>query len=429
MSLNNKLLLINLKQIVQIVDDNTTQYLCGKDKCNNIKILNDEKKKLCISCDNNGIINYVGDLSSNPFDLSSYDNIHNTNGGIAIPGFVDAHTHPVFAGDRVHEFSIKIAGASYMEVQAAGGGIHFTTMKTNEACKEDLLNNFKIIGDQMMKSGTTTIEAKSGYGLNTECEIKMLEVLEEASKDLPLEISSTFCGGHAVPKGVNENEQTDVIINNMIPAILELKKKDKLKCLENIDVFCEKNVFEIENSKKILIAGKKGGLNVNFHGDELTSLGGAEMGASINAKAISHLEEVSEKGIHDMAISGSVAVLLPTTAATLKLPPPPAIKMIESGVIVALGSDFNPNAYCYAMPTVMHLACITFRMTLAESLVAATLNSAHSINRGSTHGAIAIGRVCDVVVLDANSWEHIIYRLSGHQHIIRNVIKKGQLVL
>uniref|UniRef100_A0A0N4ZY24 Probable imidazolonepropionase n=1 Tax=Parastrongyloides trichosuri TaxID=131310 RepID=A0A0N4ZY24_PARTI len=430
MTTTNKLLIYNLKQIVQIVEDTKIEYLKGKESCNNIKIINDyDNKKLCISCGNDGVINYVGNISLLPFHISSYHNIHDSKGGIAIPGFVDGHTHPVFAGDRVHEFAMKLAGASYMDVQAAGGGIHFTTTKTNEACKDDLLEDFKIIADQMIQSGTTTIEAKSGYGLNTECEVKMLQVLETASHLLPLEISATFCGGHAVPKGSDERKQTDIIIKEMIPKLKKMKENNELTCLENIDVFCEKNVFEIDNSKKILKAGNEIGLNINFHGDELTPLGGAEMGASINAKAISHLEEVSEDGIKEMALKGSVAVLLPTTASILKLPPPPARKMIEEKVIVALGSDFNPNAYCYAMPTVMHLACITFRMSMTEALVASTINSAHSIGRGSTHGAISLGRFCDVILLDANSWEHIIYRLSGHQHIIKNVIKKGQMVL
>uniref|UniRef100_A0AC35TRY4 Probable imidazolonepropionase n=1 Tax=Rhabditophanes sp. KR3021 TaxID=114890 RepID=A0AC35TRY4_9BILA len=424
----DRLLIFNLKQIVQIVDNTTTQFLRGKEETNNIKVLNDPDSRLCCLVDGNGLIKYVGLKDDTTINGDKVEKTVDGNEGVLIPGFVDGHTHPVFAGDRVHEFAMKLAGATYMDVQAAGGGIHFTTIKTNEASKDSLLADFKVVADQMLKSGTTTVEAKSGYGLNTECEVKMLQVLEEASQQLDIEISSTFCGAHAIPRGVSEKVQTREIVDNMIPTLVSMKAQGKLNILENIDVFCEKKVFELESSKEILVAGKNSGLRINFHADELTPLGGAEMGASINAHAMSHLEEISDEGISAMAKSDTVAVLLPTTAIILKLPAPPARKMIDASVIVALGSDFNPNAYCSSMPTVMHLACITFRMSMAEALVGATLNSAFSIGRGQSHGAIAKGRVGDLVLLEASSWEHIIYRLSGHQHIIKRVIKKGKIV-
>ncbi|KAK6035964.1 putative imidazolonepropionase, partial [Cooperia oncophora] len=204
-----------------------------------------------------------------------------TNGGILLPGFVDGHSHPVFAGDRVHEFAMKLAGATYMEVQAAGGGIHFTTAKTREATEESLVKDFKEIAHVMLRNGTTTLEAKSGYGLNTESELKMLRVLDRVNDETPLEISATFCGGHAVPKGSTEESHVKLICDEMLPAIERARNQGDLKNLENIDVFCEKNVIEVENTRKILEAGKKLGLEANFHAEELSRIGGAEMGAEI----------------------------------------------------------------------------------------------------------------------------------------------------
>ncbi|KAL7075093.1 hypothetical protein ACQ4LE_005901 [Meloidogyne hapla] len=325
---------------------------------------------------------------------------------------------------------MKLDGATYMEVQAAGGGIHFTTEKTREASEEQLLSNFLEIAKEMSKSGTTLIEAKSGYGLTTESEIKMLQVLENASttKNFPLEISSTFCGAHAIPKDKTEAEQTKIIINEMLPEVAKQKENGKLSSLENVDVFCEKNVFGLESSRQILEAAKIIGLRPNFHADELSPLGGAEMAAEIKATAVSHLEEISQEGVQALAKSGTVAVLLPSTAYILKLKSPPARDMIKAGVCVALGSDFNPNAYCYSMPTIMNLACVLFGLSMPDALVAATLHAAHSLGRGKTHGAVSEGRVADLIVLNTNKWEHIIYRLSAHQSIIEKVIKYGKVV-
>uniref|UniRef100_A0A1I8BN46 Imidazolonepropionase n=1 Tax=Meloidogyne hapla TaxID=6305 RepID=A0A1I8BN46_MELHA len=250
------ILLKNISQIVQIVDD---------DKC---VLLGDEMKKIKLKKQSNNC------------------QVVNCHGGCVLPGFVDAHTHPVFAGDRVHEFAMKLDGATYMEVQAAGGGIHFTTEKTREASEEQLLSNFLEIAKEMSKSGTTLIEAKSGYGLTTESEIKMLQVLENASttKNFPLEISSTFCGAHAIPKDKTEAEQTKIIINEMLPEVAKQKENGKLSSLENVDVFCEKNVFGLESSRQILEAAKIIGLRPNFHADELSPLGGAEMAAEIKVR-------------------------------------------------------------------------------------------------------------------------------------------------
>ncbi|KAH7724210.1 Protein T12A2.1 [Aphelenchoides avenae] len=420
------ILLYNLRQVVQIVDDDTTSFLRGKDM-NNIKVLESSDCDLAVLC-RGGKIASVGNYNELTSDLSSKVEMVDCNGGCVLPGLVDGHTHPVFAGDRVHEFAMKLAGATYMEVQAAGGGIHYTTEKTRQAAEDDLLKDFHVVANEILRSGTTLLEAKSGYGLDKETELKMLRVLDRAAKDLPLEISTTFCGAHAVPKGSTEERQTELIVNDILPELKRLQENGTLKTVENIDVFCEKGVFELESSEKILRAGQEIGLRANFHADELHPLDGAVMAAKIKATAASHLEEISPAGIQGLATSGTVAVLLPTTAYILRLKPPPAREMIESGVIVALGSDFNPNAYCLSMPTVMHLACVNFRMSMPEALVAATLNAAHSLGRGRTHGAIAVGRVADFVVLSTSKWEHLIYRFGCHQMIISHVVKNGKVV-
>ncbi|KAI6221968.1 putative imidazolonepropionase [Aphelenchoides fujianensis] len=282
----------------------------------------------------------------------------------------------------------------------------------------------------MLRSGTTLLEAKSGYGLDEQTEMKMLRVLDKAAAcpEIPLEISTTFCGAHAVPKNSTEKQQTALMVDRLIPAIAEEKRAGRLQSVENVDVFCEKGNFSVDSTRQILRAGAKAGLRGNIHADELNPLGGAELAADERAAAAAHLEEISEAGIKRLAESGTVAVLLPSTAYILRLRPPPARALIDGGAIVALGSDFNPNAPVLAMPVVMHLACVNLKLSMPEALAAATINAAHSLGRGKTHGAIAKERVADAVLIDAPSWEHLIYRLGSHHELIRMVVKSGRIV-
>lgn len=349
------------------------------------------------------------------------------SGMCVLPGLVDGHTHPVWEGDRVHEFAMKLAGATYMDIHNAGGGIGFTVECVRKASEEELYTSLRKRLLRMLRSGTTLVEAKSGYGLEVESEMKMLRVIERAKKELPIEISSTFCGAHSVPKGSSPEEATNNVINCQIPKLQELMKNNELT-VDNIDVFCEKGVFGVEDTRKILEAGKSAGLAINFHGDELHPMKAAELGAEVGARAISHLEEVSDKGILAMAAASVVAVLLPTTAYILRLKCPPARKMINAGVPVALGTDFNPNAFCLSMPLTMHLACVNLRMTMEESLVAATINAAASLGRAHSHGSLEPGKVADMLVIDAPRWEHLVYQLGGHDEIIKYVIKNGKIV-
>lgn len=314
-----------------------------------------------------------------------------------------------------------------MDIHKTGGGIGFTVQHVRRATEEELYETFRERLLRMLRSGTTLVEAKSGYGLDVESEMKMLRVIEKAKKELPIEISSTFCGAHSVPKGSTPEEATDNVINRQIPKLQELMKNEEIN-VDNIDVFCEKGVFGLDETRRILEAGKAAGLALNFHGDELHPMKAAELGAELGARAISHLEEISDEGIQAMSAASVIAVLLPTTAYILRLKCPPARAMIDSGVPVALGSDFNPNAFCLSMPLTMHLACVNLRMTMEESLVAATINAAASLGRSHTHGSLEPGKVADMLVIDAPRWEHLVYQLGGHDNVIKFVIKNGKIV-
>ncbi|KAI3633523.1 hypothetical protein MIR68_008470 [Amoeboaphelidium protococcarum] len=347
-------------------------------------------------------------------------------GKVLMPGLVDAHTHPVFAGDRVHEFEMKIAGATYMDIHKAGGGIQFTVEKTRQATEDQLLQLLMPRLDRMLKQGTTLVEAKSGYGLETETELKMLRVLTKANQLHQIAISPTFLGAHSVPKGSTSKDATRNVIEKQLPELLSQIKSGAVQC-DNFDIFMERNVFEGDEAKQLLLAGKEAGLQLNFHGDELNYVGAAEYGVSIGSRAISHLEEISEDGIQAMAKSDCAAVLLPTTAHILRITPPPARLMIDRGIIVALGSDFNPNAHCLSMPFVMNLSCVIMRMTLAEVLNASTINAAYALNKSDLHGSIEKGKWANLIVVNHSDWRHVVYEMVDPP--IQDVYVRGQLDL
>ncbi|PWA30223.1 hypothetical protein CCH79_00014922 [Gambusia affinis] len=423
MSKNHRLLVKNAKQVVLIC--NNGEKFLTRHGMNNLRVI--ENASIVVGSD--GLIKAVGpaETISARYSESSFDNVIDAAGMCVLPGLVDAHTHPVWAGDRVHEFAMKLAGATYMEVHRAGGGIHYTVEHTRAAAASDLLSSLRSRLQRMQRAGTTLVECKSGYGLQLQTELKMLEVIEEASRLLPISISSTYCGAHAVPKGKTVAEATEDVLQVQLPRLKELMSAGRLK-VQNIDVFCEQGVFDLDSTRAILLAGKEMGLNINFHGDELHPMNAAKMGADLGALAISHLEEVTDEGIVAMAKSKTAAVLLPTTAYILRLPQPRARDMLEAGVIVALGSDFNPNAYCCSMPVVMHLACVNMRMSMTEALAAATINAAYALRRSDTHGSLEVNKHGDLLILNATRWEHLIYQLGGHQELIRYVVIRGNIV-
>uniref|UniRef100_A0A671P9R3 Probable imidazolonepropionase n=1 Tax=Sinocyclocheilus anshuiensis TaxID=1608454 RepID=A0A671P9R3_9TELE len=417
------LLVKNATQVV-LVCRNGEEYLT-RDGMQTLAVV--ENGSVLIGHD--GLIKAVGpaDIIESQFKGAKFDNVLDASGMCVIPGLVDAHTHPVWAGDRVHEFAMKLAGATYMEVHEAGGGIHFTVAHTRSATERQLLDGLQSRLERMMRAGTTLVECKSGYGLELDTELKMLRVINSARNSLPIGISATYCGAHAVPKGKTMEEATQDIVAVQLPKIKTQIASGELQ-VDNIDVFCEKGVFDLNSTRCILKAGKDMGLNINFHGDELHPMNSAHLGAELGALAISHLEEVTDDGITAMAKAKTSAVLLPTTAYILRLSPPRARDMLDAGVIVALGSDFNPNAYCCSMPMVMHLACVLMKMSMPEALAASTINAAYALNRSQTHGSLEIGKQGDLVIINAPRWEHLVYQFGGHQELIRYVIIKGEIV-
>lgn len=344
-----------------------------------------------------------------------------------IPGLVDGHTHPVWSGDRCHEFSMKLSGATYMDIHKMGGGIGYTVGKTRESSQEELEALFLQRLDRMVNQGTTTIEAKTGYGLDTETEIKMLKVINKVAKEQSekVDIVPNFLI-HSIPKGKTAQETCEYILNDQLPTLEKGIQSGELQC-ELVDIFCEKGVFEIEESRAILTKAKEIGLLINFHGDELHPIKSAELGYDVDALSISHLECISDEGIEKMAEKNIFGVLLPTTAYILKLVPPPARKMIEKGVPIVLASDYNPNAHCLSLPFVMNLGCVMMKMTMNEALVATTINAAASLNKSKTHGSLEVGKFGDMVIIGASNWEHIIYEMVDPP--IEYVIKKGNVVV
>ncbi|KAF0689400.1 Aste57867_19162 [Aphanomyces stellatus] len=349
-----------------------------------------------------------------------------------LPGLIDGHTHPVWSGSRVDEFAMKLAGATYMEVAASGGGINRTVRATRASSESELLALLNKRLDRMLKCGTTTVEAKSGYGLDTETELKMLKVIETAAKSHPIGIVATYLGGHSVPDGMTAAEATVDIVQKQIPALIDAKKAGEINPYF-IDVFCEKGVFEYDDTLTILQAGKDAGMKINFHGDELHPMNSGKLCMCLQAHAASHLEMLDSANIQAMADAKTFAVLLPTTMYILRLQSPPARELIQRGVAVALGSDYNPNAHCLSMPLTMHMACCLMKMTMKEALVAATINAAASVDRADTHGSIEVGKHADLLVLDAPQWEHIIYEMADTpiQHVLKDgrfVVSHGQLL-
>ncbi|OXA63440.1 putative imidazolonepropionase [Folsomia candida] len=419
----NMLLLVHsAKQIVRVVS-NEAKVVKGTDMKSISVLVGKPGDGLSLVVGKDGLIAAIGfdsDIKTK-YRHVSFERTVNASDLCILPGFVDAHTHPVWAGDR-------LAGASYMDIHNAGGGIHYTVDHTRRASEEELFSLLRERLIRMSKSGTTVVECKSGYGLNTETELKMLRVLERAKREISfVDISITYCGAHAIPKDMTEELATKAIISEQLPAISRAIRLGEIS-VDNIDVFCEKGVFEVDSSRQILEAGRALGFKMNFHADEIYPLGGTEMGASIGAEAISHLEQVSDTAIQEMARNESIGVILPTTAYILRLPSPPVRKLIEANVPIALGSDFNPNAFCLAMPMVMHLACILCHMSLEEALVASTINAAATLGLSGSHGSLEVGKKGDIVMVDVPTWEHLIYQFGEHENLIQMVIKAGFVV-
>lgn len=345
-------------------------------------------------------------------------------GKIVMPGFVDCHTHLVHGGTREHELNMRLAGKSYMDIMNAGGGIHYTTTKTREAAFDELYEKTYQHLNDFLRYGITTVEAKSGYGLDLETELKQLYVVKKLQEEHEVDVISTFMGAHAVPKEYKgkEDEFVKIIIEQMIPKVAELG------LAEFNDVFCEKGVFTPAQSRLILEAGKAYGLTPKIHADEIEPYEGAELAAEVGAISAEHLLVASDEGIEAMAKAGTIAVLLPGTAFFLRAPYARGRLMVDSGVPVAISTDFNPGSSpTISLPFIQNLACMNMGMTMEEVLCATTINAAHAINRADSVGTLEKGKQADVLILDVPNYKQLQY-FYGMNHT-DTVIKAGKVVV
>jgi imidazolonepropionase len=358
---------------------------------------------------------------SREIDPAEHCVVLSAEGGVVTPGLIDPHTHPVFARTREIEFEMRLAGKSYMEIAEAGGGIRSSVRHLRDAKDEDLYATL----DTMMSYGITSIEAKSGYGLSTASEIKTLEIIRQLNDNEPMDLYPTFLGAHEVPDEYRDKhaEYVELVINEMIPAVAE--KELALFC----DVFCEKGVFTVEESRRILQAARKAGMKAKLHADELESTGGAELAVEIGAISADHLVKISERGIEMLAGSNTVAVLLPGTSFALGLEEAaPARKMIDKGVIVALSTDCNPgSSMTESLPMIISLAALKLKMTAAQSLAATTVNASCAIGQSSRLGRLESGLQADMVIWDMKDYRELPYHYGVN--LARTVIKKGKVVV
>jgi imidazolonepropionase len=352
-----------------------------------------------------GKIDIVGSSQEIVSGAASDVGIVDLSGRIALPGFVDAHTHLVFAGNRLDDFERRARGETYEQIANAGGGIWSTVEKTRAASEDKLLETAKKHTDWFLKCGTTTLEAKSGYGLTVDDELKILRVIRRLNNETPFEIVPTFLGAHAVPCETSSDKYVDLVINEMLPRVA------KEKLAEFCDVFCECGYFGIEQSRKILAAAKKLGLKLRGHVDQLSNSGGAKLMAEVAATTADHLEKTDGQGIAALKSANVQPVLLPGSVYALgSTSYPRAREMIESGLAVVLATDFNPGSSpTPSMPTVLSLACTQMKMSPAEAVTAVTINAAHSLDRGDKIGSLEPGKLANIAVFDCADYRELAY--------------------
>jgi imidazolonepropionase len=334
-------------------------------------------------------------------------------GKVVLPGFVDAHAHPVFGGNRVDESEMRARGATYEEIAASGGGIRSTVRKTRAASEDELLEQAKKHAQWFLKGGTTTVEAKSGYGLTLEDELKILRVIRRLNTETAIEFVPTFLGAHAIPDEFrNAPEQyVSLVIHKMLPRVAEEG------LAESCDIFCERGYFDLADSEKILRAAQEHGLRLRMHVDQLTNSGGAFLAARLRAATADHLEQANAAEIAALAEAGVQPVLLPGSVYALgKSRYPPAREMIAAGLAVVLATDFNPGSSpTPSMPMILSLAATQMKMTPAESVTAATINAAYSLNRGDQVGSLEAGKLANFAIYDCGDYRELAYYFGVSQ--------------
>jgi len=377
----------------------------------NTTILND----LSIGIDN-GLISYIGPEKDAPKASECLD----AGANLVTPGLVDAHTHLVFGGWRQHEFELKLSGAAYLDILKAGGGILSTVKQTRKSTEDELFEKARKLSRQMAKYGTTTIEAKSGYGLNLEDELKQLRVVKRLNEETSLDFVSTFLGAHAIPSEYKGNP--DKYIDFVCEEVLPIVSSENLA--EFCDIFCESGVFDAELSERLLLAAREHGFSLKIHADEIDPVGGGELAGRIKVHTAEHLIAATDEGIRLMAESSVIGCLLPATSFYLDKPYARARYMMDKGMALAVASDFNPGSSpSFNLQFALNLACLKYKMTPKEALCAVTLNAAAAIGRANTIGSIEIGKKADIVIWDAPDLDYLCYRYGNNQ--VLYTIKNG----
>lgn len=411
-----QLLLANIRQLVTVAGGGHA-YKAGS-AMRNLGVI--ENASVLIE---DGFIRWIGtagdfsntlDADADTLDCTTY---------IALPGFVDSHTHALFAGSRENEFAMRAEGKSYQEIATQGGGILSSVHATRAATKKELKKTTSRRLDAMMKHGTTTVEIKSGYGLSEDAEIKMLEAITELSNEHFMTIRSTFLGAHAMPPEFREkrSEYITLLCERMLPYIA------KRKLAQFCDVFCDAGYFTLDETRHVLEAARSQGLLLKLHADEFTSLGGTQLAAELEAVSVDHLEHISDEAIKALARGKTTAVVLPGVSFFLRNPYAPARKLIDGGVPVAIASDFNPGScMSFSMPLMMTIACTQMSLTPEEAITAATLNGAAALGISDQYGSIEVGKRADLTLFDVPNYRYLLYHF-GTNHAVK-VIKHGTIL-
>ena len=372
-----------------------------------------------------GMITSIGTSDEIERELPGDVEVVDAGDRVVLPGFVDAHAHPVFGGNRVDEFEMRARGATYEEIAASGGGIRSTVRKTRAASEAELLADAQERANWFLRCGTTTMEAKSGYGLSLEEELKILRVIRQLSETTPIEFVPTFLGAHAIPEEFSgaPEQYVALVIHEMLPAVAEEE------LAESCDIFCEHGYFDLADSEKILMAAQEHGLRLRMHVDQLTNSGGAFLAARLRATTADHLEQTNDAEIAALAEAGVQPVLLPASVYALsKTRYPKARAMIEAGLGVVLATDFNPGSSpTPSIPMILSLAATQMKMTPAEGVSATTINAAYSLGRGDKIGSLEAGKLATFAIFDCADYREIAYWFGLPQ--THAVYVRGQRVL
>jgi imidazolonepropionase len=383
----------------------------------------EKTQEICVAS-KEGRVCYVGRISelSDQVDCASAAEI-DARGMLAMPGYVDPHTHCIFAGSRESELQDKLAGLSYLEILAKGGGIMKTVRDTRASRDSEIIEQTEKRLERMLELGTTSVEIKTGYGLDFDNETRLLHLIERVSKSSKSDIVSTLLSAHALPPEYARN--SGKYLDEIVFPTIDYSAKNKLASF--CDVFMERGVFEVDETRTILEYARSKGLDLKIHADEFSDLGGAKLAAELRVRSADHLMNASIDGIRSLSKAGVVSVLLPgTTLSSFSSSYANARTIISNGCAVALGTDLSPNSWIESMQFVISLACFNLRMSPAEALVASTINSAHAIGRANEIGSIELGKKCDILIADLNNYFEVPYRIASNT--IHTVIKSGIVV-